>query len=180
MCSSNDDNSIDGKKAALRKDVLIKLKNFSKREEESLLIVKEIKALRIYQEASLILAFYPLATEPNIKILLSDPRVALPFIDNNEMFFSKSKKLIKSRLGFLEPEHNPIKIEKALMLTPLVAFDKRLYRLGRGGGFYDRFISQNRENLTIIGLAFSPSLVETTFHQEFDQKLDHVICPTFS
>lgn len=168
------------KKAVLRKEILDKIRNLSTRKEESFLIIEQIKALKIYQDASLILAFHPLATEPDITPLLSDERIALPYIENDTMFFSKSKNLIKTKLGFLEPDHIPIKIEKSVMLTPLVAFDEKLYRLGRGGGFYDRFISKHREYLTVVGVAFSQSYVGSTYPEEFDQRLDYVICPTLT
>ena len=47
-----------------------------------------------------------------------------------------------------------------LVVVPGLAFDKGGYRLGRGGGFYDRFLGRLRPSATTVGLAFDGQLVE--------------------
>ena len=53
-----------------------------------------------------------------------------------------TKNLLKlNKYGIPEPE----KIKKVfpdIILVPLVAFDNRLYRIGYGGGYYDRYIEK--------------------------------------
>jgi len=47
-----------------------------------------------------------------------------------------------------------------LIITPGVAFDLRCARLGRGGGFYDRFLAKAQRHSTAIGICFDFQLVE--------------------
>ena len=72
--------------------------------------------------------------------------------------------------------------ERILMLLPLVGFDSRCYRLGYGGGFYDRSLAQVRahgQQVIAVGLAYDeqhwpdPLPIEAT-----DERLHGVITPT--
>lgn len=163
------------KKALLRKEMSKKIKLYPNKDIESAIIIEKIKETFDLDNYENIFLFSPLKTEPDISPLLSLGNVALPYIENNEMFFSKDKELIKSPMGFMEPKHTPITFDKALMFVPMLAFDKDLFRLGRGGGFYDRFIAANSDKLYTVGVAFSVSRVESVWPEEFDQKLDMII-----
>ena len=168
-------NNNTAKKALLRKDMSRKIKLYPNKDTESAIIVERIRASFDLEKEENILMFSPLKSEPDITQLLALDNIALPYIENNEMFFSRNKKLIKSPMGFMEPKHTPIAFDKALMFVPMLAFDSDLFRLGRGGGFYDRFISINRDRLYTVGVAFSISKVESVCPDEFDQKLDMII-----
>ena len=63
------------------------------------------------------------------------------------------------------------------IIVPLLAFDKRGYRLGYGGGYYDRTIIELRQsyNVYTIGLAFAGQESEHIPIDEFDQKLDAIV-----
>ena len=58
----------------------------------------------------------------------------------------------------------------------MVAFDKKLNRLGYGGGFYDRYISKlkTKKKTLLIGLAFHFKRVEKILTNRYDMKLDFV------
>jgi 5-formyltetrahydrofolate cyclo-ligase len=74
------------------------------------------------------------------------------------------------------PEAPPV--APAIMLTPLLAFDRQGYRLGWGGGFYDRTIAERRAEplpLTVIGYAFACQEVDQVPIEPFDQRLDMVV-----
>ena len=59
----------------------------------------------------------------------------------------------------------------------MVAFDKKLNRLGYGGGFYDRYISKlkTKKKTLLIGLAFSFQKVEKILTNRYDMKLDFIL-----
>ena len=158
-------------KESLRILMKERIKAFPSKQEESRLIRKMIESSPLWQDAETILAFYPLSSEPDIKDLLSDSRVLLPYIDKGKMHFSPSRNLKRSALGFMEPEHIEGEYGKALMLVPLLGFNG-LYRLGRGGGYYDRYIAENRDRLTTAGVAFSVSFCPGLKAEEHDEKLD--------
>ena len=63
------------------------------------------------------------------------------------------------------------------MLVPLLAFDARGFRLGYGGGYYDRTIAASRaarRPLAAIGVGFADQEMEAVPVEPFDQPLDGV------
>ena len=91
------------------------------------------------------------------------------------MEFGKGE-LITNSMGFMEPkDKKAIEYNKAIILVPLIAIDSRFYRLGRGKGFYDKYIKRNRDRLFTIALAFSPSHVEEIDSDPWDERMDALI-----
>tara|TARA_Y100000992_G_scaffold247074_1_gene178536 strand:+ start:277 stop:585 length:309 start_codon:yes stop_codon:yes gene_type:complete len=69
------------------------------------------------------------------------------------------------------------KVFPDLLIVPLVGFDKKKFRLGYGGGFYDRYIhkiSKFKKVLT-IGFAFSFQEIKKIPVNKFDQKLNFIL-----
>ena len=64
----------------------------------------------------------------------------------------------------------------------MVAFDKRLYRIGYGGGYYDRYIEKlsNKKNILKIGVAHSCQKINKVPISEFDKKLDMVMTEKYT
>ena len=160
----------------LRKEMISRVKAFQGKAEESSEIVEMIRSSRQWQEAETILAFHPLPSEPDISPLLEDKRILLPYIEDGVMRFSSSRKLSLSAFGFMEPEHVEEGFSSALMLVPLLAYNGH-YRLGRGGGFYDRYIAENRERLLTAGVAFSVSYEPRYIPAAHDERLDMIFSP---
>ena len=163
-------------KDTLRRETLKKLKSLPDKKEASSVIVSRILDNEKYRSADTVLAFFPLlSTEPDIFPLLNDERVLLPFIENGEMKFGRGKPE-KSPLGVtLLTDAVEADYESAVILVPLVAFDSTRLRLGRGGGYYDRYIKEHRGKLHSIGVAFSASYVENIPRDSWDEKLDEII-----
>jgi 5-formyltetrahydrofolate cyclo-ligase len=65
-------------------------------------------------------------------------------------------------------------------LTSNPAFDPAGYRLGYGGGFYDRTLAElrARQPVIAIGLAFDEQRVDAVPHVDYDQRLDWVLTPS--
>lgn len=66
----------------------------------------------------------------------------------------------------------------ALVLVPGLAFDDRGYRIGYGGGYYDRFLARLKENhvpVFTVGLAFSVCRTATLPHDAYDIPVDFII-----
>lgn len=159
-------------KEDLRHEMIRRLRAFPGKEWESEKLCRAIAESPEWQEAGTVLAYYPLPTEPDIRPLLEDRRVLLPYIEDGIMRFSESRNLRKSGFGTMEPEHIPASYGSALMLVPLLGYCG-LYRLGRGGGFYDRYIAGHRSRITAAGVAFS--ICRCSFTPEgHDEKLDRI------
>ena len=61
-------------------------------------------------------------------------------------------------------------------MVPVVSFDNNKYRLGYGGGYYDRYIQkvQNYKKILTIGLAFSFQKIKKIPLNKYDKKLDYI------
>lgn len=62
-----------------------------------------------------------------------------------------------------------------LMLAPLVGFDRANYRLGYGGGYFDRTLASLRQRPMVVGVGFEFSALETIFPQPHDIPMDEVV-----
>lgn len=65
-----------------------------------------------------------------------------------------------------------------VILVPLLAFDKERFRLGQGGGFYDRTLQKLRNTksgVVSIGVAFAAQQVNSVPCDKFDERLDFIV-----
>jgi 5-formyltetrahydrofolate cyclo-ligase len=65
-----------------------------------------------------------------------------------------------------------------VILVPGIAFDSTCARLGRGAGFYDRFLADPRVRAVKIGVAFDEQIVDAVPMDRWDVRLDAVVTPT--
>lgn len=82
--------------------------------------------------------------------------------------------------GISEPLDDKPAVDPDVVLVPLLAFDSRGYRLGYGGGFYDRTLQRLRKLKPIIavGLAYDEQKVDAVPAESYDERLDWVLTPT--
>mgnify|MGYP003483513180 CR=1 FL=1 len=66
------------------------------------------------------------------------------------------------------------------LLVPLLAFDRRGFRLGYGGGYFDRTLRDLRQRKPIlaVGLGLDELEVDAVPHLDYDQRLDWVLTPS--
>ena len=72
------------------------------------------------------------------------------------------------------PERREI-VVPASVLAPLVGFDRACYRLGYGGGYFDRTLAALSPRPLAIGVGFAAQAIETIYPQPFDIPMDLVI-----
>lgn len=82
--------------------------------------------------------------------------------------------------GIREPLPCAPAVEPDIVLGPLLAFDRAGYRLGYGGGFYDRTLARLRamQPVVSIGLAYDEQGVDAVPHSGYDERLDWVLTPS--
>jgi 5-formyltetrahydrofolate cyclo-ligase len=87
------------------------------------------------------------------------------------------KDLSPGRFGVREPlEGEPWPSEEIdLVVTPALAFDRSGHRLGRGGGFYDRFLASPLLKATACGLGFAEQVVDELPVGQNDRRLDVLV-----
>jgi len=86
----------------------------------------------------------------------------------------------KATWGIAEPLPSRPVLEPDVVLVPLLAFDAHGYRLGYGGGFYDRTLERLRKlkPAVAVGIAYDELKVDAVPHQGYDQPLDWVLTPS--
>ena len=90
--------------------------------------------------------------------------------------YDSEKYLQINPYGIPEPDKNKI-VYPDVLLVPMVAFDNNRFRLGYGGGYYDRYISRmkGKKNFISIGLAFDFQKVKRLPINKFDKKVDLIV-----
>jgi dihydrofolate synthase/folylpolyglutamate synthase len=150
-----------------------------------------------WNKAQIILAFCSMEGEVDTREIIQTAideakMVVVPRVQDRDLIFHQIRDLeddkdftvshwgIKEPCDFL-PMLNPAEIlpQTCLIITPGLAFDKHKHRLGRGGGFYDRFLCRVRQcdSLTIfaIGVCFSEQLLEQVPIGDHDCPVDGVV-----
>lgn len=75
-----------------------------------------------------------------------------------------------------EPQNQPYTGDFDLIVVPGMAFDKAGHRLGRGKGYYDRFLAKH-PNVHTIGICFDFQLVPEVPSEPHDRLMDEILCP---
>ena len=85
--------------------------------------------------------------------------------------------LVTGQYDIREPEMGePWPIEDIdFIVVPALAFDRRGHRLGRGGGFYDRFLASPLLNATVCGLGFREQLLQQLPNHEHDRPVGMLV-----
>lgn len=109
-------------------------------------------------------------------------KLSLPCVNenNSSMIFRSyhsNEDLVSNTYGIMEPSEESDEVMPSIIIVPLVAFSLTGYRLGYGGGYYDRYISKNLENkgFVTIGLGFSFQMYDELPYEKHDQKLDWIL-----
>ena len=172
-------------KENLRKKLLnLRKKNFN---DQSITFIqfKTILKKNNLKNNIIIGGYYPINSEIGClhileKLEKSNFKISLPVTkkSNNMDFYKWSfqDSLKISYQGIPEPNSKK-KVFPDVLIVPLVGFDNNKFRLGYGGGFYDRYISKllNFKKILTIGFAFSFQKIKKIPINKFDQKLDFIL-----
>jgi 5-formyltetrahydrofolate cyclo-ligase len=114
---------------------------------------------------------------PGIKIVV--PKINLDAGEMKHYIFNDDVEMVPNSFGIIEPAKGE-KIDPAeinIVLTPLLAFDKKGYRVGYGKGFYDKFFEQCNSDVIRIGLSFFEAEETIDNINEHDIPLHYCITP---
>jgi len=169
-------------KSHLRKQLLQQRRSLtaSQWREKSDRIGQKLQNHPKFSQRSCILAYFSLHKEPDLSPLfnLSGYSWGFPRIQGECLSWhswQRGELLEKNNYGILEPLADAPAIlakDVDLILVPGVACDSRGYRLGYGGGFYDRLLgSKEWQKIPTIGIIFDFALVEELPIEPWDQCL---------
>lgn len=158
-------------------------KNYSK------IILNTLLGSSYYKNAKTIMTFISFLDEVDthefIKKSIEDNKnivVPITIPETKELKLSLVKDFNELELGFyniLTPKEEFIRdTEPALVdliIVPGVVFDKRGYRIGYGGGYYDRFLSKIDKKIPKISLAFDLQVIDKVPTEYYDIPVDYII-----
>jgi len=141
-------------------------------------LLSALQAYPAYIEATRIAAFYPMGIELDLRPLFEDQSKLwlLPkCLPKRQMVFIRYEgdpaALVKSNFGLLEPIGEAE--EADLIIVPGLAWDQDGYRIGFGGGYYDRYLAKFAGRK--LSLAFDFQLIEKIPRETFDIAVDEVL-----
>lgn len=157
---------------------------------KSRVIAEKLAALDNFASADCIMLYYPFDNEVYLDALIQDAlsagkTVLLPRCQPIDRTMEACRitnittDLISSAYGVMEPAP-PIPASEELELidvcvVPGVAFDRHGNRLGRGAGYYDRFLARLGPRTLKIAVAFSQQIIKSVPHTDHDIKMDMII-----
>jgi 5-formyltetrahydrofolate cyclo-ligase len=142
---------------------------------------------RPFETPAVVSGFWPINEEIDIRPLMIELhnqgcQVALPVVQGKGLrllfrAWRPGDPLEAGIFGTLQPSAKREALEPEALLVPLLACDEDGWRLGYGGGFYDRTLAalRARRKVTAVGVAFNAQLIADVPHGPDDQRLDWLL-----
>lgn len=175
-------------KSILRREFLHQRQSLSTVEWQlkSKLICDRLLASNLFQEAQTVLAYFSFRQEVDLSSLFDlHKNWAFPRCVGKSLVWHSwqpGESLQSGKYGIKEPLKTSAVIDPTtadLILVPTVACDFRGYRLGYGGGFYDRLLSCDRGlNIPTIGIVFDFAYVPQLPTDIWDMRLNFICTET--
>lgn len=151
-------------------------------------ILHRLKNFPPYLKAKSVFLFLSIDTEVQTKGIAADvlkrgKKLLIPHLSRGQMEAVELKSFDELVSGVYKIPSLPARqVEERrhedgidLIVTPGLAFDRRGFRLGYGGGFYDRFLEKHPGTPCTLGLAFDCQMVDEVFHESFDRPVDEIL-----
>jgi 5-formyltetrahydrofolate cyclo-ligase len=178
-------------KSVLRQDMRARLADntVERLREASIAACARVIALDAFRTARIVMLYMPLASEIDVtpvalRCFQLAKTVCVPRVDwqRKDMIAIEVNEL-DDRV--MDVDEHGIRVPRQgqpvlpsmidLVVAPGLAFDTRGHRLGRGGGFYDRFLARMRESACRVGVAFDFQVVDAVPAELQDASVDIVV-----
>ncbi len=145
-------------------------------------IVEKLRNQIKKMEFDSIALYYPINKEVNVlslieELLKTQKKVYLPKVLGKQMKMGRVKsldRLIKSKFNIPEPIDDEFSSKIDLYIIPAIAYDFNGYRIGYGGGYYDRYFLQNPKTY-LIGVVFNFQLIDSVPIHPHDLQADLIM-----
>ena len=180
-------------KSTIRSQLLARRKAMPKaaKDKANQCIADRITGLDAWKNATTMLLYLPVNGEVDTwpffnECMHRDCRALLPCCRKHEPgcmdFFRVTDKnqLVPGAYNIPEPDSNSCTLmddpNADIILIPGVGFDRHGFRIGYGGGYYDRFLAKHpMDNGLIIGLAFACQIMDNLPHDTWDKRVDVIV-----
>ena len=148
-------------------------------------LTSRIMSLEHIKKANTVMCYVSFGSEADTYEIMNrlwtlGKQIVVPRVNGDEMefFFIKNKSdLVPGYKGIMEPKEGCEKYEPSkgdIMLVPGAVFDERLFRIGYGKGFYDRYLEKHK-GLYAIGMCFDFQVVDAIPVDKWDRGLDIIV-----
>ena len=183
-------------KEIIRKEIKSQLLQVSRKEfrSQGTKVAKILKSSAIWKRFNTVFLFVSMDleidTEPLLELALkSEKKVFAPALDLDKLIFyrvfSSQGPWQMNRFGIREPLPTSVPGTNdfpALIITPGLAFDRQARRLGRGGGYYDRFFAE-LDNSSLeyyaMGLCMDFQLIDKVPADENDKNMHGILTSVY-
>lgn len=143
-------------------------------------------------EETVVAAYWPKDRELDIRPVLDDLLekgivCALPVVEEGSRIlrfarYDNGTELVSGKYGIAHPAVNETTqwLAPDIFLVPLLAFDRRGYRLGFGGGYYDATLAAYKKEKDVLAIGIAYAEQACLFHlptEDYDVPMDRVITP---
>lgn len=132
----------------------------------------------------LIGVYWPIRGEPDLRKWMTDivgagGRIALPVVIKKGWplefrRWAPGDPMERSGWNILVPSHGP-SVQPGVVIAPLVGYDAARYRLGYGGGFFDRTLAAMPTRPLVIGVGYETSKIGSIYPQPHDIPMDVIL-----
>ena len=170
-----------------KKELRLHIKNLKKQhskealKEQSELILNKLEENNLFIESKTVMLYSSLPDEVQTHDFLEkwrhEKKIILPTVVGDDIIpveLSEETEFAVGDFNILEPQNKPYDGDYDLIVVPGVAFDRNGNRIGRGKGYYDRFLCKHL-NVKRIGICFDFQFVENVPTEDNDIKMDEII-----
>lgn len=175
-------------KSEIRSKILLRLKiqKEEDRKRKSKIIKNKLLKHKVFQKAKIVMFYISFDGEVETKEMIKEARklgkiVAVPVCKRNRIIkpclLREKARLLRGPYGIGEPAIKEfITLENLdLVVVPGVAFDKKGNRLGRGKGYYDKFLTTLAKCSASLGLAFDFQVLPNLPTTKTDVSVERVL-----
>ncbi|MBV8877127.1 MAG: 5-formyltetrahydrofolate cyclo-ligase [Gammaproteobacteria bacterium] len=147
-------------------------------------IVRRLEELLSARSDDIVSVYWPIRAEPDLRTWMQQAcvrglRIALPVAIalGEPLTFREWRPGAAMARGLWKipyPAEGP-EVLPTVVLAPLVGFDAACYRLGYGGGFFDRTLAAMARKPLVVGLGYPQLRIATTFPQGHDIPMDWIV-----
>jgi 5-formyltetrahydrofolate cyclo-ligase len=154
-------------------------------QEDSEAIMSQLERMHWFRDAQTVMIYYPIHNEVDLRPLLKryegQKTFLLPVTHRKYIEARKydgEDMMRRGRYKVPEPQTSKWRGKIDLIIVPGVVFDNLGNRIGRGGGFYDRFLNKHR-HVHQIGVAYDFQVKKHEIpHSRRDHPMDRIVTPT--
>lgn len=173
-------------KKAIRKEIKKKIQalHATDKENQRRIVSEKLQKLPQFKNAETIMLFWSMddeiCTHPLIEAIGDSKQILLPVIENDllivKLFQGKEMLVADNPFRIGEPIGQTImNPQPDLVIMPGLAFDEKCNRLGRGKGYYDKFLSTGNFSAPLIAIAYNEQIVASIPTEPHDVPIDGII-----